>query len=120
MARPACGVCAIIPGPRTFRALINHFGGARAALDALPGLARRGGAGAGAAQIWSREQAEREIAAAAKLGVRLVAVGESAYPRRLQMIDDAPPLLAIRGHDSALAQPAVAIVGSRNASASMN
>ena len=31
-------------GPRTFRALINHYGGARAALDALPDLARRGGA----------------------------------------------------------------------------
>ncbi len=26
-------------GPRTFRALINHFGGARAAIEALPGLA---------------------------------------------------------------------------------
>ena len=30
-------------GPRTFRSLINHFGGARAALEALPSLARRGG-----------------------------------------------------------------------------
>ena len=28
-------------GPRTFRTLINHYGGARAALDALPELARR-------------------------------------------------------------------------------
>jgi predicted Rossmann fold nucleotide-binding protein DprA/Smf involved in DNA uptake len=31
-------------GPRTFRTLVNHFGGARAALEALPSLARRGGA----------------------------------------------------------------------------
>jgi DNA processing protein len=31
-------------GPRTFPALLNHFGGARAALEALPTLARRGGA----------------------------------------------------------------------------
>jgi DNA processing protein len=38
-------------GPRTFRALINHFGGARAALEALPALARRGGSG-GAPQIY--------------------------------------------------------------------
>jgi DNA processing protein len=30
-------------GPVTFRRLINHFGGAQAALDALPALARRGG-----------------------------------------------------------------------------
>ena len=30
-------------GPATFRELINHFGGAEAALDALPELAHRGG-----------------------------------------------------------------------------
>jgi DNA processing protein len=103
-------------GPRTFRALINHFGGARAALEALPGLARRGG-GSAAPQIYSREEAMREIEAAQKLGVRFVAIGEADYPRRLQMIDDAPPLVAIRGHAATLAMPQVAIVGSRNASA---
>ena len=102
-------------GPRTFRALINHFGGARAALEALPSLARRGGASA--PQICSREAAEREIEAAQDLGVALIAIGEAGYPRRLQMIDDAPPLIAVRGHLPALAMPAVAVVGSRNASA---
>ena len=50
-------------GPRTFRALVNHYGGARAALAALPDLARRGGA-SGAARIYPREDAEREIKAA--------------------------------------------------------
>ncbi len=103
-------------GPRTFRALINHFGGARAALDALPALARRGGSGT-SPLIYSRAQAEREIEAARKLGISLVAIGEADYPRRLQMIDDAPPLAAIRGHRGVLALPMVAIVGSRNASA---
>jgi DNA processing protein len=112
----ACGSWAIIPGPRTFRALINHFGGARAAIEALPGLARRGGS-AGAPQIYSREHAEREIETARKLGAAFVAVGEADYPRRLQAIDDAPPLLALRGNRAALDLPAVAIVGSRNASA---
>jgi DNA processing protein len=102
-------------GPRTFRALVNHFGGARAALEALPSLARRGGASA-AMQICSRADAERELAAAEKLGVAFVALGEPSYPPRLQMIDDAPPLIAIRGHAPALALPTVAIVGSRNAS----
>src|ERR1700692_1961903 len=29
LGRAACGVCATIPGPRTFCALVNHFGGAR-------------------------------------------------------------------------------------------
>ena len=102
-------------GPRTFRTLVNHFGGARAALQALPALARRGGASA-AVQICSRADAERELAAAAKLGVALVALGEPNYPPRLQMIDDAPPLIAVRGNARALALPMVAIVGSRNAS----
>ena len=102
-------------GPRTFRALINHFGGARAALEALPALARRGGATT--PQICSREQAERELEAARKLGTILIAIGEPDYPRQLQVIEDAPPLIAVRGHLRALAMPAVAIVGSRNASA---
>jgi DNA processing protein len=102
-------------GPRTFRSLINHFGGARAALDALPSLARRGGA-SGAPLICSREDAMREIALAYRLGVTFVSLGEPDYPARLQMIDDAPPLIAIRGNAAALARPMVAIVGSRNAS----
>jgi DNA processing protein len=102
-------------GPRTFRTLINHFGGARAALEALPALARRGGGAS--PQIYSRAQAEREIAAANKLGAAFVAIGETGYPHRLQAIDDAPPLIAVRGKGAALALPAVAIVGSRNASA---
>jgi DNA processing protein len=102
-------------GPRTFRSLINHFGGARAALEALPSLAQRGGA-RGAVVICSREDAVRELALARKRGVAMVAWGEPDYPTRLQAIDDAPPLLTIRGNAAALARPMVAIVGSRNAS----
>ena len=103
-------------GPRTFRALVNHYGGARAALDALPELARRGGA-ARTIRVYPRADAEREIAAAERLGAIFVASGEPAYPQRLAAIDDAPPLLAVRGNRDALARPMVAIVGSRNASA---
>jgi DNA processing protein len=102
--------------PRTFRALINHYGGARAALSALPDLARRGGA-KGAARIPSREDVERELRAARALSVSFVALGEPDYPPRLQMIDDAPPLLAVRGNAAALKLPGVALVGARNASA---
>jgi DNA processing protein len=103
-------------GPRTFRALVGHFGGARRALDALPDLARRGGA-ARAIKICSREDAERELAAADELGITLVALGEPDYPHRLQAIDDPPPLLGLRGERAALALPPIAVVGSRNASA---
>ncbi len=103
-------------GPRTFRALLNHCGGARAALEALPALARRGG-GAMAPKICSRAEAEREIEAAERSGAAFVALGEADYPHRLQAIDDAPPLLAVHGNRAVLALPTVAVVGSRNASA---
>src|SRR5215211_5009376 len=103
-------------GPRTFRSLLNHTGSARAAIAALPDLARRGGASK-TARICAREDAEREMQAARKLDVRFVALGEPEYPPRLQSIDDAPPLIAVRGNTDVLALPMVAIVGARNASA---
>ena len=102
-------------GPRTFRDLINHYGGARAALAALPALARRGGSSG--TRICSEADAQAELKAAHARGVALVALGEPDYPARLQMIDDAPPLLAVRGNHQVFERPLVAIVGSRNASA---
>ena len=103
-------------GPRTFRALVNHYGGARAALDGCPSWRAAAAPRARPASA-PRADAEREIKAAAAIGVSLVAFGEPDYPPRLPMIDDAPPLLAVRGQLSALALPMVAIVGARNASA---
>jgi DNA processing protein len=103
-------------GPRTFSALINHYGNARDALLALPGLARRGGASA-PGHICAREEVLREISAAKAAGVEFIALTEPDYPPRLKMIDDAPPIIAVRGKRAVLAQPMVAIVGARNASA---
>jgi DNA processing protein len=102
-------------GPRTFRSLIRHFGSARAALERLPDLARRGGADR-PGRICSEEDAQRELHASEKLGVSLVAPHEPFYPPRLAMIDDAPPLLGLRGAIDILMRPMIAIVGSRNAS----
>ena len=69
-------------GPRTFRELVNHYGGARAALDALPELARRGGA-ARPGRICSREDAERELAGGrSALGVALRSRSASRTIRR--------------------------------------
>lgn len=102
-------------GPRTFRKLLNHFGGAGEALANLADLAhsRR----VSVPRIATLAEAKREMEAAARLGIRYVATGEASYPTPLAAIDDAPPLLALRGHEAALAAPGVAIVGSRNASA---
>ncbi|WP_375415216.1 DNA-processing protein DprA [uncultured Bradyrhizobium sp.] len=102
-------------GPRTFRSLINHFGSARAALDGLPDLARRGGA-ARRYRIFGKDDAEAEIAAGKNIGVSLVAPTEPGYPSRLALIDDSPPLLGVRGALDVLARPMIAVVGSRNAS----
>ena len=101
-------------GPRTFRSLINRFGGAAAALDALPSLTKRAGKPVSPP---TRAEIEREVAAAARLGVRFVAMGEAAYPKGLQVTDVAPPILAVRGDPAALGKPSIALVGSRNASA---
>jgi DNA processing protein len=104
-------------GPRTFYSLLNHFGNARAALERLPDLARRGGAPR-SGRICSEEQARIELAACRKIGVTLVAPGEAAYPPRLATLEDAPPLLGvrIRAAPDVLIRPMIAIVGSRNAS----
>src|SRR5690606_11942096 len=42
---------------------------------------------------------------------------EDDYPPHLRETDDAPPLLAVRGQREPFTGPAVALVGSRNASA---
>jgi DNA processing protein len=102
-------------GPRTFRSLINHFGSAQAALGRLPDLARRGGASR-PGRIFSEEDARAELAASKRMGVSLVAPGEAGYPPRLATLDDAPPLLGVRGALDVLMRPVIAVVGSRNAS----
>jgi DNA processing protein len=103
-------------GPRTFRALLNHYGSAGAAINALPELARRGGA-AKSGRICSVAEAEREIEASARQGISLIGLDEPGYPARLRMIDDAPPLLGVRGKTDVLRADMIALVGSRNASA---
>ncbi len=102
-------------GPRTFFGLLERFGTAAAALDALPGLARR--APSRAITVAGAAEVERELAAAKRAGVRFVALCEPDYPPSLRVIDSAPPLLAVRGRADVLGRPTVAIVGSRNASA---
>jgi DNA processing protein len=101
-------------GPRTFRTLLNRFGGAGAALEALPEMSARAGKPVILADL---DDIDREIAAAAKMGVRFVALGERDYPFSLQATDTAPPILSVRGNMNALNGTCVAIVGSRNASA---
>lgn len=102
-------------GPVTYRQLIERFGDAPTAIEALPGLAARGGGRAPA--IAPAMIAERELAAAAKLGARHLFVDDPDYPALLVELDDAPPVLMLRGDITLARRPTIAMVGARNASA---
>jgi DNA processing protein len=102
-------------GPATFRELINHFGSAQAALEALPEMSRRGGS-TRAVRIASREEAEAELTGTRRIGADFVGIGEPHYPPWLRHGDAPPPLVAVRGDPQHLTRPAIAIVGARNAS----
>ncbi len=102
-------------GPATFRELINHCGGAKEALAALPSLARR--AGGRTVRICSEADAEAELLAARKAGADPVFTIEPGYPTALAAIDAPPPMLYVKGRAELLSRASVAIVGSRHASA---
>ncbi len=102
-------------GPATWARLVARYGDAARALEALPGLASRGGARG--FRTCPREQAEAELEAGAAAGARLLVLGGRGYPAQLAEIPDPPPVLWARGRPEALGRPAAAIVGGRNASA---
>lgn len=102
-------------GPRTFLALVNRFGGAGAALEALPALAAKSLRGR-AIRIAPRDEILREMDAAARMGVRFIPICDADYPMLLREIPDAPPVLSIRGAAETTQRDRVALVGSRNAS----
>jgi DNA processing protein len=95
---------------------MSRLGRAGRAIDALPGLARRGGRRD--SRVCPRDEANREMDAVAALGARLIALGEPGYPPLLAHIEDAPPLITLIGDAALCAAPTVAVVGARNASAS--
>lgn len=100
-------------GPVTFRQLLNRFGCAEAAIEALPDLSRKAGR---PIQVISQSRAEDEIAELARYGARLVAQGEPDYPPLLHHIGGAPPLISLAGGSRLDWQKTVGIVGARNAS----
>jgi len=102
-------------GPIAYRQLLLRFGSAAAALAAIPDLAGRGGGRSPA--IFRKDAAEREVEAVEKAGARYLVVGQGLYPRALAELENAPPLVTVKGNLALLERPVVAIVGARNASA---
>lgn len=101
-------------GPVSYTQLLRRFGDARKALEALPGLAARGGRDYRAAP---REPIEAEVGAARAAGARYLFHDSPDYPALLAAVEGAPPILLARGRPELAAGPCVAIVGARNASA---
>lgn len=103
-------------GPVTFRHLLDRFGDAGSALSKLPELAKRGGR-TRPLRPYPKGDAEREVTAVEALGGRFIASIEPDYPKALRALEDAPPIIMVRGHPHLLDRPTIGIVGARNASA---
>ncbi len=102
-------------GPVAFRQLIARFGSAARAVEALPDLARRGGARD--YTLPEPRRIEAELAGGDRLGARLLTALDEGWPRMLAALDAPPPLLWLRGDAALLNRPSVAVVGARVASA---
>jgi len=101
-------------GPVSYAMLLQRFGTAAEALEALPDLGKRGGRQYRAIPA---EKVEREVESVRKAGAKYLFHDQPGYPALLREIEGAPPILTWRGDLSLAARPCVAIVGARNASA---
>lgn len=102
-------------GPVGYRQLIARFGSAAKALDALPDLVQR--SGGRRFVIAPSAMIEAEIERVTRLGARHLFVDDPEYPGLLAELDNAPPVLTLRGDIALLQRRSVAMVGARNASA---
>lgn len=94
-------------GPVRFYKLLEQYGTAAESLKAL--VAKQA--------LFSRKSAEYELEKAARLQVKIIAKGDENYPENFNQLNDAPPVIYIRGRTDILNYPAmISIVGARNAS----
>jgi DNA processing protein len=105
-------------GPTRVRKLVEFMGGIQAIFQAtLTDLEATGLQAVSAQSIGtgrSIEMAHDEFAKAAAEGVQFVVLDNPSYPAQLKQIYDPPPVLYIRGDVSVIAQPGVAVVGTRH------
>ena len=100
-------------GPVTFSILLNRYGTAETALEAIPELIRKSGI---KTVIASTSSVEKEIEQAEAIGAKIIVKGEKNYPSLLLPFDDAPGCLTMLGHEHLGHKTSLAMVGSRNAS----
>jgi DNA processing protein len=108
-------------GPARFGRLIERFGGAQAAWTAPPlelaevGLDRR--AVRSLLELRAKRDPEAEWRRLERLGVDVLTLEDAAYPPRLREIADPPPVLYVHGGLTLADEWAVAVVGTRRATA---
>jgi DNA processing protein len=114
-------------GPVRFRALLDHFGSAHAAVGAnLNALREVAGLDAGTiAGIGSKEsfaRADTELERAKRVSLEVIVFEDDRYPEALKAIYDPPPALWVRGEVSALENlrgptpRSIGVVGTRKCS----
>jgi DNA processing protein len=105
-------------GPTRARRLTERFGSIRAVFAATLTELEAAGIQAVSAQSLgtgrSLELAQDEIVRAATAGAHVIALEDPAYPARLKEIYDPPIVLYVRGNVEVLAQPGIAVVGTRH------
>ena len=77
-------------GPVSYRQLLRRFGTAEKAVEALPDLARRGGA---AYRPAAPETIAEEISQVRRAKAKYLFHDQPDYPRLLRELDSAPPIL---------------------------
>jgi DNA processing protein len=107
-------------GNATLRNLLLAFGSPDGVLAARAADLKSFATADVAAQIvagGNAEAAQRALAWLADPENHLITLGDADYPHLLLQISDPPPLLYVKGRRELLDRPALAIVGSRNATA---
>ncbi|XAP77440.1 DNA-processing protein DprA [Citromicrobium bathyomarinum] len=101
-------------GPVSFAQLLARYGSGEEAVEALPGIAKKGG---GHYTLAKQDSVRSEIDAVKCHGARYLFHDQPDYPQALAACDGAPPIITYKGDLSLASKPVVAMVGARNASA---
>ncbi len=95
-------------GPKSIRTALDRFGAVAEAIAQWHQWSR-------GRALCSIPTAEAEFTVATKLGFTYAGWDDPLYPEPLRAIEDAPPVLVVKGDSAVLAKPMIAVVGARNA-----
>lgn len=96
-------------GPVTFYKLLQQFGTVKAAIENISGIKK--------VKLLARDKAKAIYEYCLKNKINIITYSDDSYPNILFDLNDAPPILFAKGDVSLLNHnPAISIVGARNAS----